>query len=245
VEDALARISPVPLYFQVANRLQARIFSGAIGRGALLGTEKDLAVEFGVSRITIRRAIEILRRDGLVEAERGRGTFVSLEAQPVAPTALHVFFDDILARAEVLRVVEIDRAEVLADAEMAGRFSVVLHTRLVRLRRQMIPPDSDAGVWTTYFISLEAWRALDADARAGSLLPALDRTPGFRLTQGREVIRAIAADAETAALMDVPVGTPLLRLERDYQTAAGRTVLYGWADRTSGAIPVLLNRARR
>src|SRR5690348_2327707 len=127
--------SAVPLYYQVANVLQVRIFSGTIPPGGLLGTEKDLAAEFGVSRITIRKAIDVLRRDGLLEAERGRGTFVSSGARPVGPTALHVFMDDILARAEVLAVTEIDHADVAASANIASRFGLRPGAKVVRLRR--------------------------------------------------------------------------------------------------------------
>ena len=237
--------SAVPLYFQVANALQARIFSGAIGPGALVGTEKDLASTFGVSRITVRKAIELLRRDGLLDAERGRGTFVSTRARPMAPTAMHVFIDDILARAASLEVVDIDRVEVSADAEMARRFGLRAGASVVRIRRRMVPHTGGEGVWATYFVSRSVWRALDAAGRGGALLPAVDRIEGLRLTQGREVIRAIAADAETARLMAVPPGAAILRLERDYQTAAGRTVVFGWVDRKDGAIPVALSRASK
>src|SRR5438874_2690093 len=53
--------SPVPLYFQIANVVQARIFAGTLQVGARIGTEKELAKEFGVSRITVRKALEVLR----------------------------------------------------------------------------------------------------------------------------------------------------------------------------------------
>jgi GntR family transcriptional regulator len=237
--------SAVPLYYQVANVLQVRIFAGTVPPGGLLGTEKDLAAEFGVSRITIRKAIDILRRDGLVEPERGRGTFVSTGARPVGPTALHAFIDDILARAEVLDVVEIDHAEVAAPPDVAGRFGLKPGTRVVRLRRRMTPPDGSDGVWATYFVTRETWRTLDADGRGGALLSALDRSPGLRLSQGREVIRAVAADEASAALMSVAPGSAILRVEREYQTDRGRTVVFGWVDRRQGGIPVLLSRADR
>ena len=63
--------------------------------------------------------------------------------------------------------------------------------------------------------------------------------------QGREVIRAVAADKETAVVMGIAPGNAMLRLEREYQTASGRTVVFGWVDRRQGGIPVLLTRANR
>jgi DNA-binding GntR family transcriptional regulator len=112
----------------------------------------------------------------------------------------------------------------------------------------MVPPDRNderAGVWVTYFLTRHTWRLVDPMRRRGSLLQAVDRAPGLRLTQGHEVIRAIAADDETAAWLEVPPGFAMLRIERQYQTANGRTVVFGWADRAAGGIPVLLSRTER
>ncbi|MBV9582443.1 MAG: GntR family transcriptional regulator [Chloroflexi bacterium] len=240
--------SPVPLYFQVANVLQARIFAGSLQPGALIGTEKQLAAEFGVSRITIRKALEVLRADGLLKVERGLGTFVADDPRPVAPTALHVFLDDILARGETLQVIQDEQSEVAAPAEVAHALGVRSGTKVLRIKRHMIPPDRNderAGVWVTYFLTRETWRLVDMMRGRGSVLQAVDRAPGLRLTQGHEVIRAIAADNETAAWLEVPPGFAILRIERHYQTASGRTVVYGWADRAAGATPVLLSRTER
>jgi GntR family transcriptional regulator len=238
--------SPVPLYHQIANVMQVRIFGGTSPPGARLGTEKELALEFGVSRITIRKAIEILQRDDLLVSQRGRGTFVSDTARPVGPTALHVSLDDILARSEILKVEEIDRAHVPAPADVARGLNVKLGTKVVRIRRRMLPRDDpDSGVLATYFVPRDVWRMIELSRRGNSLLPEIDRLPGLRLTHGRELIQATAADAETANLIDVPPGAALLRLERQYQTASGRTVVFGWVERKSGGIRVLLSRARR
>jgi GntR family transcriptional regulator len=240
--------SPVPLYFQIANVLQARIFSGSLQPGALIGTEKHLAAEFGVSRITIRKALEVLRADGLLKVERGLGTFVADGAHPVAPTALHVFLDDILARGETLQVVLDEQGEVAAPTEVAHALGVRTGTKVLRVRRYMLPQDQtdeQAGVWVTYFLTRATWRLVDPMRRRGSLLQAVDRAPGLRLTQGHEVIRAIAADDETAAWLEVPPGFAILRIERHYQIASGRTVVFGWAERAAGATPVLLSRTER
>jgi GntR family transcriptional regulator len=237
--------SPVPLYYQVANVLQARIFAGTNPPGSLLGTEKELALEFGVSRITVRKAIDILHRDGLLEAHRGRGTFVSSDPRPVAPTALHVFLDDILTRAEALRVIDDHFAEIPAAAAVASRLGIPPGTPIVHVQRQVTATDAAASVWVTYFLPLEIWRTLDPDRRTEMLLPEIDHLPGLRLTQGREVIHALGADAETAARLGVAVGSPVLRVEREYQTESGQTVVFGWVDHRQGTIPVLLSRAHR
>src|SRR5262249_54500361 len=145
--------SPVPLYFQITNALQARIFAGSLRAGAPIGTEKQLASEFGVSRITIRKALKILRADGLLKVERGRGTFVADRPSPVAPTALHLLLDDLLARGETLEVVRDEQLEVAAAAAVASALDVRPGAKVVRVRRHMLPADRPAGrtgVWVTY-----------------------------------------------------------------------------------------------
>jgi GntR family transcriptional regulator len=69
--------SPVPLYIQVATLLRNRIAEGRFQMGQRMPTLDDLKAEFGLARVTIRQALEILEKEGLVSRQRGRGTFVN------------------------------------------------------------------------------------------------------------------------------------------------------------------------
>jgi DNA-binding GntR family transcriptional regulator len=73
-------LSSVPAYIQLAGILRARIESGKIGPGDPLPSETTLVQEYGIARGTIRRAIEVLRDDGLVVTVQGRGTYVRPES---------------------------------------------------------------------------------------------------------------------------------------------------------------------
>src|SRR5690349_24050798 len=77
----LFRDSPVPRYAQLADVFRQRIARNVWPPGTRLPTLEALMREFDVARVTVRQAMEMLARDGLVSAERGRGTFVT--AQPV------------------------------------------------------------------------------------------------------------------------------------------------------------------
>jgi DNA-binding GntR family transcriptional regulator len=70
-------LSPVPLYVQLANLLEAEIKAGKLAPGALLPSEKQLVQEHGVARGTARRAVELLRERGLVMTIQARGTYVA------------------------------------------------------------------------------------------------------------------------------------------------------------------------
>ena len=69
--------SRVPLYLQVASVMRQRINSGRWAEGERISTLEELEEEFGVARVTVRQAIELLRAEDLLQAQQGRGTFVS------------------------------------------------------------------------------------------------------------------------------------------------------------------------
>jgi GntR family transcriptional regulator len=71
-------------YHDIASELRERVSAGQFTAGRLLPSESDLSREFGVSRVTVRRALEVLRDEGLVSARQGFGWFVS--SDPVSQT---------------------------------------------------------------------------------------------------------------------------------------------------------------
>jgi GntR family transcriptional regulator len=91
------RRSPIPLYIQVATLLRNRIADGHFRAGQKMPTQEELEEEFGVARVTVRQAVELLEKEGLVHRQQGRGTFVT----PHMPERrwLHLTIDiDSLAR---------------------------------------------------------------------------------------------------------------------------------------------------
>ena len=69
--------SPVPKYAQIADIFRQRIARGIWAQGLRLPANEELAAEFGVSRVTIRQAFDLLARERVIEAQQGRGTFVT------------------------------------------------------------------------------------------------------------------------------------------------------------------------
>ncbi|MEU6722902.1 GntR family transcriptional regulator [Nonomuraea wenchangensis] len=92
---------PVPLYRQLANLLQKRIDDGELQPGALVPSEADLVSEFGVARITARRAIRELREAGVIYTIRGDGSYVGPESasrQVRSGWRFQTIADDLAAR---------------------------------------------------------------------------------------------------------------------------------------------------
>ncbi|MGD1861259.1 MAG: phosphonate metabolism transcriptional regulator PhnF [Leptolyngbyaceae cyanobacterium] len=126
----------LPLYQQIADELRRNIQESVFKIGDRLPTETELSDRFGVNRHTLRRAMEVLRHEGIVDVERGRGTFVI--AVPITmPISKRVRFNESLKaqsvdpKSQVLQVLELPAdARVAQGLELNNGDPVVLYERL-------------------------------------------------------------------------------------------------------------------
>ncbi|MST34102.1 GntR family transcriptional regulator, partial [Acidimicrobiaceae bacterium USS-CC1] len=128
------RSSPVPLYFQIAENLRAAVAEGRLRPGDRLDNELDLCARLGVSRPTVRQAIQTLVQDGMVVRRRGLGTVVA--ARPIQrPLALTSLYDDLVTagRRPATRVLEVTWRE--ADEHAAAALAVEVGAPVVSIQR--------------------------------------------------------------------------------------------------------------
>src|SRR3954468_5447156 len=117
------RSSPVPLYFQVASRLQELIENGEIGVGSRIENEVDLAERLGVSRPTTRRAIQYLVERGMLVRKRGVGTQV-VPPKVRRPVELSSLYDDLVTADRAPRTDVLDLRVVPAPQEVAEALEI-------------------------------------------------------------------------------------------------------------------------
>ena len=122
-ELGVDRTSPVPLYFQLAQQLEAAIERGRLTPGSLLGNEIDLAGRLGLSRPTVRQAIQSLVDKGLLVRRRGVGTQV-VHSQVKRPLELSSLYDDLLAAGQRPTTRVLCNDTVPATAEIAAALAV-------------------------------------------------------------------------------------------------------------------------
>ncbi|CCI83902.1 GntR family transcriptional regulator [Corynebacterium otitidis] len=189
--------------------------------GDLLPSERSLERAYGVSRVTVRRAIGDLVAAGRLQRVRGKGTFVA--ANPlVSRINLASFSDemdalDVEATSDVLTAKRHRPPHEVSD--WFGTDTEVHHLHLTRLRR---------GDGSPYVID-DAWYndrfvpdLLDFDVTQ-SVYGILAEHYGMPITEAIQTIKAVAAEPEAARLLDVEVGSPLLEVTRQSQ-AGGRRV---------------------
>ncbi|MBB4895476.1 DNA-binding GntR family transcriptional regulator [Streptomyces olivoverticillatus] len=224
LQFTLDRSSPVPLYFQLSQQLEAAIERGELAPGSLLGNEIDLAGRLGLSRPTVRQAIQSLVDKGLLVRRRGVGTQV-VHSQIKRPLELSSLYDDLETAGQkpatrVLRhVVEPATAPVAAALGIAEGADVVLVERL-----RLSHGEPMAHLRNHLPVGL---LDLEGDVLSQTGLYRLMRMAGITLHSARQAVGARAATAAEGELLAEPEGAPLLTMERTTFDDTGRAVELG------------------
>lgn len=217
-------MSGVPIYHSLFLTLRSGIRDGVYPAGSMLPGEVEIARQHGCSRVTVRKALEVLVAEGLVERRQGKGTIVT-GGRAVEPVRAEVagFVENLLAmglrtQVEVLHFsFEIPPERIRGEMRLeAGRQA--LHT--VRLRNYKEKPFSYSIAWVPEDVGQTFSRA---DLAARSLTQLL-RQAGVTAVRASQRVFAVAADGVVAPLLGVEPGSPLLGIERRVEDTDGRVV---------------------
>jgi GntR family transcriptional regulator len=218
------RNSPVPLYFQVAQHLENAINSGELPTGTLLQNEVDLAESMGLSRPTMRRAMQHLVDKGLVTRRRGIGTRV-VQPKLRRPLELTSLYDD-LSRAGKKPTTEVlSFGMVEADEEVALGLEIPEKTPVLELVRLRRADDAPIAKLTNYLPERVA--RFDADDLGVHGLYDLIRRQGITLHSATQSIGARTATAADSRLLDESRGAALITAVRVTYDDHGIAVEYG------------------
>jgi GntR family transcriptional regulator len=205
-------------YREVADAVRDQIGSGRFGAGRVLPSEADLGRTHSVSRVTIRKALEVLREEGLVDSRQGFGWFVA--ADPLRQTLgrlgtieAQLAASNRCSRREVLSFGFVDAPPPVAAVLGAGR---VLEVR----RRNLADGEPFARV-TVWCPDHLGGRLSRDEVAASPFYELID----VELGGARQTIGAAAASAEDAALLGVPTGAPVLVCSRVTDDVNGVPVL--------------------
>lgn len=222
--SAGAGVAPAfsPLYQQIKILILRSLQAGEWKPGELIPSEIDLAARFHVSQGTVRKAIDELGGENLVVRRQGKGTFVATHSeQQVQYRFLRLTPDsgDIRSEGPADRRI-IDCKRLRAPAEIARPLALRTGDAVLRLRRVLAfqgTPTILEDVW----LPGGPFKGLTAERLAsyrGPVYAMFESEFGVRMVRAEEKIRAVAADAASAELLAVPVGEPLLHVERTAYT---------------------------
>ena len=204
-----------PLYQQIKALITRELQAGVWKPGESIPSELELAARFKVSQGTVRKAIDELAADNLLVRRQGKGTFVATHAeQQIQYRFLRLMPDDGSARGMARRLLECRRTR--APADVARMLECKSGDAVVQLRRLLLA-DTRPVVLDEIWLPGVLFKGLTAERLAdykGPMYGMFEADFGVRMIRAEEKLRALAADVAAAELLAVPVGSPLLSVER-------------------------------
>ena len=221
--SSLVADSPIPLYLQLADVLRERVNRREWPVGGLIPTLEALAEEFGVARVTVRQAVQLLTREGLLSPRRGLGTVVTRADEAPNTVVMKTSLQSLAA------MYESTSAKMLTFDEARGtpRLSPDMGeagSHYVYMRRLHYTEDKPYAVIALHLLQEIFQRAPD-DFRMHAVIPTLLRMKGVRIHRARQTMQIGTADTETARLLQVRTGTPVAHVQRIF-TDKDNLVLY-------------------
>ncbi len=203
------------LHTQIADSVASAIADGRLRPGDQLQPERELAVEFGVNRLTVRQALATLQRRRLIRRRTGRngGTFIAENAIDYDLTTFAGFSAQVRRHGRVAGATVL-RAELeAADAGTAEALQLALGVPVVVIDRLRLANEVPVLVEHSCFPG-ERFASLLDESLDGSIYDLLDERFGARPRRAVESFEPVRADARLSRLLDVPRGRPLLAVTR-------------------------------
>ena len=211
--------SAQPLYQQLQRALRGAIENRVIGPDDALPPERDLAEEFGVSRITVRKALDALVNEGLLIRRQGAGTFVAGRVEK-SFSKLSSFSEDMTARGRRPESVWLSRSSGAVTPEESLTLGLSPGVTVYRFNRIRY---ADGAPMALEFSTVPGFCLPSENAVQESLYEALD-AHGARPVRALQRLRAVLFNSERARLLGVSDGAPGLFIERRGFLRDGRPV---------------------
>ena len=218
------RSSPIPLYFQVSLFIEDAIESGRIPNGTLFGNEIQLAEQLGLSRPTIRRAMQDLVDKGLIVRRRGIGTRV-VQPKVRRPMELSSLFDDLAGSGKRPTTEVLQVEQVPCEEDVAAELGIPAGTEVLKVVRLRSAVGNPIAKLTNYLP--EAVGEFSREELQNHGLYELMRGRGIHLHTASQTVGARNATAAEARMLDERRNAALLTMQRTTYDDQGNAVEYG------------------
>ncbi len=204
----------IPLYFQVQQALASSITTGKLPAGSQLPSEEELILQYGVSRTTVRKAIQELERLEVVEIRRGKGTFVR-EAKLIQElTALTGFVEDMVEIGLKPSARVLSTQTLPATEEVARQLRLPIGTEVMQIKRVRLADDSPVSLDETYLPLSLGSKVVEDDLEVYPIFSLLEGKYDTPLLEADYRIEAVSATAFVAEALGVEEKSPILLIER-------------------------------
>lgn len=223
----LNKNSSIPVYYQLAKLIEKEILAGNFKPGETLPAEHDFASRFGISRMTVRRAISELNMVGMVYSEKGKGTFVAKPKLDDVEFELDDFNNDI-SENEMNKGIKLLGAKITrADETLAEKLRIPLDTKCLHFRL-IVSINNEPLVYENKYIIFSKQNPILEKELKDPSLSNLANSHGQQLaTTGKRVFRASMVTEEEAILLKVSINTPVFLVEQTIYDQEKKPI--GWS----------------
>ena len=219
--------SSIPYYQQLADLLRHEIRTHQAGSGGIhaLPSENELAVQHGITRATVRHALDVLEREGRIYRVKGKGAFAARHRVEHELTQLVSTTERMEQRGLPLTTWFISLIQMPAIPHIASALELGTEEHVFELKRLQVVEEIPVSLQTAY-LPVRLCPRLEDNDLTESLYRLLEIRYGLRLWTGQETLRARAATQSEARLLQVRTGTPVMYSERVSYATTGIAVEY-------------------
>jgi len=220
------RNSPLPLYYQLKQILLRHIRDGDIIPGEAIPSEKELEEDYGVSRITVRRALGDLASEGYISRQPGRGSFVLQPKLQDRSERLSGFSESLSAQGFEVKWQILQNGMQPAPSSVAQKLGVDEGQPLLYFQRLVYADDEPIMLSTVYVNSGEGITLTREEIDSDSIYPLLERKYSIFAHRADRTIEATIALEDEAQLLHVKPNTPMLGIEHVSHDHKGQRVAF-------------------
>jgi GntR family transcriptional regulator len=208
----LNRSSFTPIYYQLSENIRAMIENGLLP-GDQLPSENELTTKYNVSRNTVRLAIDMLIKQGLVYRQKGKGTFVAPERMHYGLLQLASFSEEMRRRGLRTGSHVLNFAQTVPPAKIAAHLQLRADQQTFLIERLRLANDEPLALHKSYVPCVLCPTLAEEDLTTGSLYQLLEGKYGLRIERAAQTLKPTIANEYEAKLLQVEIGSPLLLVE--------------------------------
>jgi len=222
----LDKTSYIPYYVQIKQILLDRIQNGVYQENTLIPSETQLAQEFTVTRMTIRKALDEMKREGVIKTERGKGSIVSQEKIEQSLDRFYRFGREIGHTGVAAQSRVLSAETVIPPAEVLGNFEQNQGKEFFKVVRLRFFKDAPVSLEFAYIPCTVAPGLLDHQIENTSLADILEKIYGKQIEKATVYLSPRISDANESEILEIQTHSPVFQTERITRAQDGQVIEY-------------------